>query len=798
MLNYSANGPSGYNLTNSLRLRNSASAYLTRTATTAPTDGKKLTLSCWVKRGILTGNYYIMQSGAGVGNDNYSGFYFQSNNTLVVSMYSVTPRVTTQVFRDPSAWYHLVLAYDTTQATASDRAKLYVNGVQITSFTTNGTIPQNTLIAFTKQSQAVYIGTASDEATYFDGYMTEFNLIDGQALTPSSFGNTNSVTGVWQPAKYTGTYGTNGFYLKFADTSAATAAAIGKDSSGNGNNWTPSGISVTAGVTYDAMLDVPTNTSATVGNYAVMNPLWTDGSVVIAQGNLNVSGGNYGGFSTLTIPTSSKFYAEFTVTATQGNQGVGILKAANAYSGVIAQTDMFGSNSVTYYSVNGNKFVLGGGSTAYGSSWGTINDVIGIAVDTINNQITFYKNNTSQGVITGLTSGIEWVFATGNQTSTGGGAWNFGQRPFTYTAPSGFVALNTFNLPSSTIPQGNKYMDATLYTGTGASLAVTNTAGFKPDLVWVKIRSGAGQHVLTDSVRGVSKQVFSSLTNAETTEAGKGVTSFNSNGFTLGDELVVTGSTNVNAATYVGWQWQANQGSTVSNTSGSITSTVSVNATAGFSVVTWAGSGAAGTVGHGLGVTPAMIITKNRTSGSTEWVTWHKSLSGATDTDGAYIYLNLTGAASTTSIFYNGSQISSSVFGLRGNNINVNATSNNYVAYLWSEIAGFSKFGSYTGNGSADGPFVATNFKPKFILIKVSSTVNGWVIYDTMRDTYNYMGSQLYPHLSNAEAISSSYAIDALSNGFKIRTTNGVVNDSGQTFIYACFASNPFKNSNAV
>ena len=791
MLNYSANGPSGYNLTNSLRLRNSASAYLTRTATTAPTDGKKLTLSCWVKRGILTGNYYIMQSGAGVGNDNYSGFYFQSNNTLVVSMYSVTPRVTTQVFRDPSAWYHLVLAYDTTQATASDRAKLYVNGVQITSFTTNGTIPQNTLIAFTKQSQAVYIGTASDEATYFDGYMTEFNLIDGQALTPSSFGNTNSVTGVWQPAKYTGTYGTNGFYLKFADTSAATAAAIGKDSSGNGNNWTPSGISVTAGVTYDAMLDVPTNTSATVGNYAVMNPLWTDGSVVIAQGNLNVSGGNYGGFSTLTIPTSSKFYAEFTVTATQGNQGVGILKAANAYSGVIAQTDMFGSNSVTYYSVNGNKFVLGGGSTAYGSSWGTINDVIGIAVDTINNQITFYKNNTSQGVITGLTSGIEWVFATGNQTSTGGGAWNFGQRPFTYTAPSGFVALNTFNLPSSTIPQGNKYMDATLYTGTGASLAVTNTAGFKPDLVWVKIRSGAGQHVLTDSVRGVSKQVFSSLTNAETTEAGKGVTSFNSNGFTLGDELVVTGSTNVNAATYVGWQWQANQGSTVSNTSGSITSTVSVNATAGFSVVTYTGTGTAATVGHGLGVAPKMLIVKNRVQGTYgNWNVWHTTLTGS-----QYLTLNATDAAGTNNNRWNGTVPTSTVFSVGTDSFgNTNKSGDTYVAYCWAEIAGFSNFGSYTGNGSADGPFVYTGFRPKFVMVKEYTQAGDyWMILDTSRDTYNVASAQIYPNASSAE--SSTGTLDMLSNGFKLRYTGGYGNNSGQSYIYMAFAENPFKNA---
>jgi hypothetical protein len=533
------------------------------------------------------------------------------------------------------------------------------------------------------------------------------------------------------------------------------------------------------------MTDVPTLTSATVANYAVMNPLWTDGTVSITQGNLNVSSGNYGGFSTLTIPTNSKFYAEFTVTATQGNQGVGILKAANAYSGVISQADMFGSNSVTYYSVNGNKFVLGGGSTAYGSSWGTIGDVIGIAVDTVNNQITFYKNNTSQGVITGLTSGIEWVFSTGNQTSTGGGAWNFGQRPFSYTAPSGFVALNTYNLPTSTIVQGNKYMDATLWTGTGASNSIVNTAAFKPDFVWIKQRNGTAWNNLNDSVRGAQKQLYSNSTSAETSVTDE-LQSFNSNGFTLSTSTNVNGSAN----TYVGWQWQAGQGSSSSNTNGSITSNVSVNTTAGFSVVTYTGTGTAGTIGHGLGVAPAFTIFKNRTSGTPNWVSYHKSL-GATKG----IYLNLTNAAATDSVWQNTSP-TSSVISIAGSaSANVNTNGNNYVCYAWAEIAGFSSFGSYTGNGSTDGTFVYTGFRPKFILIKASSQAgNDWQITDTNRSTYNAAAAYLYPDLTNAEG-GGSFPLDLLSNGFKLRNTTGDNNNSGVTFIYAAFAENPFKNA---
>ena len=773
------------NLNNSLRFRSSASAYLNRTPSIAG-NTQKWTWSAWIKLGKLStfGGLF----GALNGTDRMYIAYNSSAKWQIFGTNAGTDyveAVSTGLYRDPSAWYHIVLAVDTTQATAGNRVKLYVNGTQETvSFTTNMTLNANTSI---NKAIATVIGESSVGSDPFDGYMTDINFIDGQALEPYYFSN-NDAYGNWKPIQYKGTYGTNGFYLNFADTSALTTssnAGLGKDTSGNGNYWATNNVSITSGVTYDAMLDVPTNTSANVANYAVMNPLWTDGTTVIAQGNLDVSNGNYGGFSTLTIPTNSKFYAEFTVTATQGNQGVGILKATNAYSGVINQSDMFGSNSVTYYSVNGNKFVLGGGSTAYGTSWGTIGDVIGIAVNTVDNQITFYKNNTTQGVITGLTSGIEWVFATGNQTSDGGGAWNFGQRPFSYTPPTGFVALNTYNLSTPTILQGNLYMDASLYTGTGTTQVAVNQGQFKPDLVWLKIRSGAGQHVLTDSVRGVSKQVFSSLTNAETTEAGKGVTSFNSNGFTLGDELLVTGSTNVSAATYVGWQWQAGQGANTVNTSGATSSNVSVSTTAGFSIVTYTGTGANTTIGHGLSAAPKMVIVKNRGS-SVAWTAWHTSIANT-----QYLVLNTTAAAATGATWWNSTTPTSSVISV-GTSTSTNASGNTYVAYCWSEIAGFSKFGSYTGNGSADGPFVYLGFRPKFVLVKNSQTGGSWVIHDTSRNTYNVADSTLYPNYSNAEA-SADAPFDILSNGFKFRGTG--VNDSGETHIYMAFAESPFKSS---
>ena len=793
MLNYSANGPSGYNLTNSLRLRNSASAYLTRTATTAPTDGKKLTLSCWVKRGILTGNYYIMQSGAGVGNDNYSGFYFQSNNTLVVSMYSVTPRITTQVFRDPSAWYHLVLAYDTTQATASDRAKLYVNGVQITSFTTNGTIPQNTLIAFTKQSQAVYIGTASDEATYFDGYMTEFNLIDGQALTPSSFGNTNSTTGVWQPAKYTGAYGTNGFYLKFADTSAATAAAIGKDSSGNGNNWTPSGISVTAGTTYDAMLDVPTLTSATVANYATLNTLTFAGTVSEANLRAASAGTDYKILGTLGV-SSGKWYWEFIANNAPGGDVYGV---ANLLTPTSPTDTTSLSVAGTFARVNtGTQWYENGSLLSKTISTLSAGGIIQFALDVDNQKIWVGINGTWQAsgdpaagtnpISSNLTSGQTWFPYLQFRSATSNISANFGQRPFTYTPPTGFNAWNTYNLPTPTILQGNKYMDATLYTGTNVSNAIVNQGQFKPDLVWIKARSVVSYHGLIDSVRGRASSLFSNATDAEgTSSATQDLVSFNSNGFTVGvgSQFNSNGSGN----TLVGWQWQANQGSTVSNTSGSITSTVSVNTTAGFSIATFTGTGANATVGHGLGVAPKMIIVKGR-GNAYSWPVWHNTFNVS-----EYIYLNGTFAKLTFSNIWNQLPTSTTI-GISGDVV-MNQSAVTYVAYCWAEIAGFSKFGSYTGNASTDGPFVYTGFRPKFVMIKRTDSTGSWFMVDTSRNTYNLTDLSLYANLTDAEGASASHCIDILSNGFKCKGVGTNINASGGTYIYMAFAENPFKNA---
>jgi hypothetical protein len=784
MLNIAAGAPAstGYNLTRSLRFRASASAYLNRTPASA-TNRRTYTWSGWVKRGGLASDRIIFAADNGTV-QTYIRFRNDTNAIQISywngSSYTFDLR-TTATYRDPSAWYHIIVAIDTTQATSTNRVKLYVNGDQVTAFST-ASYPSQNFDTEINNTRAHGIGAFAGGSTaeYFDGYLAEVNFIDGQALTPSSFGAFSPITGVWQPAKYQGTYGTNGFYLPFTDNS--TAAALGTDFSGNSNTWTVNNISVTAGVTYDSMTDVPTLTSATAANFATGNPLSVGANTSLANGNLSGTLTGSGGWSaTICGLTSGKWYYEATVTANAGqSMWVGFL--SDVYT--LNNNGWSFSTQTAMYANDGRN----GNNAAYGATW-TTNDIIGVALDlsSSSGSITFYKNGVSQGVMfSSLTSSARWR----PLISGGGGGstiqMNFGQRPFAYTPPTGFVALNAFNLPTATILKGNTVMDATLYTGTGASLSVTNAASFQPDLVWVKGRSGATDNAWYDSVRGVQKQLESNNTDAETTET-TGLTAFGSGGFTVGALAQV----NTNAATYDAWQWKGG-GAAVSNTSGTITSQVSANANAGFSVVAYTGTGANATVGHGLGVAPSFIIVKKRNSADA-WQVYHAANTANPETD--YLVLNTAVATVDAANRWNDTAPTSSVFSL-GNDVTVNESAATYVAYCWSEIAGFSKFGSYTGNGSADGPFVYTGFRARWILLKASTTVSGgnWVIIDTAVNTSNTTTLQLFANLSNSET-SHVALIDILSNGFKVRTNFDTINSSGATMVYAAYAENPFKNS---
>jgi hypothetical protein len=781
----------GYQISRSLRFRSSASAYLNRTPSSAG-NRQKFTISVWYKAGGISSgavNANIINAGGDGSSLLISGtgaFGATYVDRLLFREAGTTLFYWPMVFRDPSAWYHIVFAMDTTQATASNRAKLYVNGVDQGAFLGTA-ITQNTSTSINNTS-AHYINVFNASSYHSDLYYTEYNLIDGQALTPSSFGETNAVTGVWQPKAYSGTYGTNGFYLNFSDNSNNTAATIGKDNSGNGNNWTPNNISVTAGVTNDSMTDVPTlyaDGNNGRGNYCTWSPLGTQIATYttsITNGNLTASynaATNVARINGTLGVSSGKWYFEFQSTAGDPMIGFATTDGANAYvyDGNVA-------NKRNYAPITSGSPT----SVAYGATWNTTN-IIGVALDLDAGTLVFYKDNVSQGTAYSSLSGtFTPIFGfQGGTTVTGVG--NFGQRPFSYTPPTGFVALNTQNLPASTIFNGASYMAATTYTGTGSALAVTNTVNnisFQPDFVWTKSRSNAYSNHLEDAVRGVGQRLLSDSTAAEVTGTNGKLTAFNSNGFTQDGGVEVGAS----AATYVAWQWNAG-GSTVTNTAGTISAQVRANPTAGFSVVTYTGTGSAATVGHGLGVAPKMVIVKNRDAADA-WQVYHAGNTVNPETD--YLVLNTTAATADAAGRWNDTLPTSTVFSI-GNGVEVNTSTEKYVAYCFASVAGYSAFGSYTGNGSADGPFVFLGFRPRWVMIKGSSFVSNWFVIDTSRSAYNVSLDALRPNLDGTETSTGTYSIDILSNGFKLRTNAADSNTNAATFIWAAFAENPFKNS---
>jgi len=783
---------SGYQISRSLRFNSADSAYLGRTPASAG-NRKTWTWSVWIKRGKLVADadWRLLESRPDAGT--YLIFDIPNTgsatypNTLRIIDNTGTNVQTAPIYRDPSAWYHIVLSVDTTQATASNRLKIYVNNVQVTSFvsSTYPTQNQDTQINTTNE-QAIGRDPLGGGSSYYDGLMTETYLIDGQQLTPSSFGETNAQTGVWQPKAYSGSYGTNGFYLNFSDNSNTTAATLGKDYSGNGNNWTPNNFSVTAGAGNDSLVDSPTSYGTDTGvggevrgNYATLNPLAkTASGLTLTNGNLDgaitTAIGTFIAYATIGM-SSGKWYWEVTCVTGGNAYMIGIGKDGGLF-------DWQTTNGYSYFASNGNKYNNSAGS-AYGATF-TNGDVIGVALDMDAGTLAFYKNGTSQGTAFSSLTGTYFpcLQNAGNLCTQ---TYNFGQRPFAYTAPSGFKALCTQNLPTPTIGAtsatlAGKYFNPVLYTGTGANQSITDV-GFQPDWTWIKCRSNAEWHSLFDAVRGAGYDLRSNSTNAEV-YAIDTLSSFNSTGFSLGVDSAGYG-VNTSGRTYVGWNWKAN-GTGSTNTAGSITSTVSANTTSGFSVVTFTATADSGSIGHGLGVAPSMIVIKSRNNIS-NWVVYHVS-TGA----GKYLNLNNTDAAISNVNTWQNTTPTSTVFYSNG----PFATGYTEVAYCFAPIAGYSAFGSYTGNGSADGPFVYTGFRPAYLMFKRTDSTSGWTIYDASRDPYNYARNRLYANSSDAESSGANYT-DLLSNGFKVRDTDIWGNANGGTYIFMAFASNPFKYS---
>lgn len=684
---------------------------------------KKLAMRFRVKRGALG----ALQVIASAGTASIDRFYFDASNRLCLDVLGTSRLVTTPVFRDPSAWYVDVgFEIDVANGTAASRAKILIDGTEVSTYSTDTRSSITNTDTNWNNTVVHYIGR-DNAGNYFDGYLSEPVLADGS--TSIIYSNTGQ-NGVRDPLMPSASYGTNGSYLPFSNgTSLSTLTA---DASGNGNNWTANNISLTAGVNYDWMDDTPTN------NHTVLNPL-VAGAANITKANL-ASGTTAvrGTFNALAINS----YWE--VTAGGSNVTAGVVN----YDGT--------TNTVT---VTANKVFAFRLSTAG-------------ALD--------YRNVTDAGSWTSITTGL-----SGNQFpygTTAAADWNFGQRPFSGTVSAGYAKLCTANLPAPTIAKPSDHFDVKLYVGNGSTQSITGL-DFQPDLVWMKSRGRAVDHAWYDSVRGVQKQLESNTTGAETTET-TGLTAFNSDGWTMGALDQINGTTATNA--YVGWAWKAN-GAPVTNTAGTITSQVSANTTAGFSIVTYTGNGANATVGHGLGVAPKMVIVKNRTDtdASSTWITGHSDIGWAN-----FLNLNTTQASTADSTVWQSTAPASSMFSV-GTSVGVNESTKDFVAYCFAEVSGFSRIGTFNTNGSADNAFVYCGFRPRFILFKRTNAIENWTLWDTARDVYNVTDSFFVPNTGDAEATSAN--LDILSNGFKLRAAY----TSGATYAFIAFAETPFNYSRA-
>ena len=793
----------GLDIQHSVRFDKSNNHYFTRTPSSAG-NRDTYTISCWVKKGSIGNNQAIFYAGTTVGSNhnNVDAFLFNSSDYLEFFgeigqsvQYNVT---TNRRFRDVSNWYHIVLAVDTTQGTSSNRIKMYVNGVQETSFSSSNYMSQNQ-DRFVNATNLHVIGyTGGGRA--LDGYFAEYHFIDGQALDPSYFGYTEPQTGIWRPKKYTyGNYGTNGFYLDFRDSSSA--AALGHDRSGNGNNWTPSSISVSAGENNDSSLDTPST------NFVTLNPLRpSNENCTLSNGNLKATGpsGSFPGVTANIALTSGKWYYEFEINTKTSVPMCGVCRN-NYVSG--------GAGRILYRS--GGHYVMHDGAEPTDPDAYDVGDIIGVAIDlddTAGN-IRFYKNGTLQTVNAALNNVKSQL-----SISALGGVWpyiqmytndvctaNFGQRPFSYTPPSGHKKLTSntnnnsldFRTPSIIRPQ--RHFETLLYDATGNAMSVTGLE-FKPDFIWQKRRDSTGgshSHYLFNSVVGGRYGLQSNTDGAEFDTSNASNIVFKDGGFDMAAST--GGQGNASGGEYVAWCWKAGGNSNTFNvdgkgyasasaagiTDGSIALTgASVNREAGFSIITYTGGGSAGTIGHGLGKVPNWIITKRR-SASEDWKVYHSNITG-----GYFLKLNATQQQTSNADVYPDTDPTTTVYSV-GSHDSVSGNSDTYVAYCWAEIPGYSKFGSYVGNGSGNGTFIYCGFRPAWIVIK-NRDANGfdWVLQDNKRSPFNLCDNKLNPN-NNAQEQTDYDKLDITSDGFKLKQNAAGSNANAATYVYMAFAEQP-------
>jgi len=846
----SSSGPA-YKIAKSVRFNKlpGIATYFTRTPSSAG-NRKTWTISMWFKIGGFntntgrtffsteadSSNWFSLYPGSGNNNNVFS----RIGGATFLDLFGAT------TWRDCASWKHYVLIYDSTEIENADRIKIFEEGIRVTDLVRSTTLANITLDFETivNSTTPIYIGAGSNTnvvnliGSVWDGNIAEVVFLDGVKPTTSTklisgvarqvlteLGEFSPVTGVWEARKWTRSYGTNGYYLNFSDGTSTTT--LGYDYSGNNNHFTPVGLVRNAGDANDCWTnDVPPNNGDTnpllqpSSNYCVLNALDTPDNYKLFNANStgeSITTNHVGNRGTMAYPNTGKWYWE-------GIVGSNTTAASAVAVGVATRIAPLNT-------------ALGGANTAFGvyfvdniSSWRsttntwnatgslTAGDTLQIAYDSANRLLWIGKNNvwynstggtTGSDPATGASPSLDlspvldtstelfpYIQLYLNTLTT-----NFGQVSFNYTPPTGFTTLCATNISRSAVINGGKFMDATLYTGNSSSQTIGSNYDVYPDLVWVKNRNTGDWHILTDSNTGASKYWSTNALNAQTTGATTFINAISSSGFTVGTAAPVNGSTN----SLVAWQWQAGQGVTSTNTAGQVTSTVCVNQDAGFSIISYTGTGTtfgnAGndyqtSIGHGLNVAPKFYVIKRLDAAN-----FFFNYAYTTGIDGSLDVLNINN---------NNAKIDSELGIVTNTTITVPFGNNDfgvsggtYLIYAWAEVPGFSRMGSYVGatiGGSfVLGPFIYTGFRPKFIMIKASSTTGDWVMIDTSRNPYNPNNAAEYflnANTFNAETTTSP-VIDIVANGFKLRDNGANYNTNGVTYFYMAFAENPFAQANS-
>ena len=753
-----------HTVSNSCLFEDADSDHMNRTFVT-PTSAYKWTFSTWFKRGKLGEITFI---GQGDYNGVYTALHFNGSdqfqfqergsgvwNTLLTS---------NREFKDTSNWHNLVLAYDT--ATSTTATKVYIDGSEITSWAAE-TNPTSTNTASSwNAAGTAWIGEVPTNTPgyYMDGYLAETMFIDGYALSASVFGQTDTSTNRWIPKEVTTAtintagggssgWGNNGFYLAYG-----TDSALGDDTSGEGHDWTVNNIT-----SANQMDDTPTKNIATLDNNA---PTSQTGSVTVSDGNRKVVGPSsafFGVPSTMTLPSSGKFYAEAQIngagTSSKGG-GVYVMEVGTELD-VVTYTG--GQEAVWGWHFQNNRHLVEHGSDTSVAVANADGDIAQIAIDIDNAKVYMGINDTWYSAVNTTTTAPDnsgtatfslncagMQIAANGYGSSGSVVMNFGATTFAHTPPTDFVALNQDNLAA-------------------------NTAGIT-GFSWIKNRDATDNHILQDRVRGVYNYLSSNNADLEATNVNS-VKRFLQQGVQVGNMDAV----NTSAESYVLWQWAANGTGTL-NELGSIDSTVSANTDAGFSIVKYTGEGSAATVGHGLSTAPSVVVNKTLGSGSTDpnWQIYHVGM-GATKA----MFFNTTGGPATSSSYWNNVAPTPTVFSIGTDR----DSAVEYINYCFAEVEGYSKFGTYIGNNSADGTFVYLGFRPAWVMVKRLEAGYAWHIHNSAMSPYNPVAEGLNANDTGAEATATR--CDFTANGFKLRTTDGGYNGSA-TYIYLAFAENPF------